>query len=233
MCYATATIGAATPTYSITPSASTTTNITENNDTVTFTVSTTAVEPGTSLFWKTNLVNGYLGVDSPDFVSIPSSNITISGSLSSGTATISLTTVPDYILEGTEAFTVSVHLTSASAALSTSAPVYISDTSTRSVSISPDKTLVNGNIYEYVTFNISSQGYSGLFYWAFGGTAPANRFVNGEVSGQVSTSSFYVRVAPGGGNNPAHTFYAQLYTDAARTQASTTRSRHHFYHCDS
>ena len=219
MCYATATIKEAIPSYSISPSKTT---MTENNDTVVFTVSTTAVPDGTSLFWKTNAVAGQYSIDSPDFdSSFPTSYITIN----STAATISLTTVPDFITEGTEAFTISIHLTPSSPALATSAPVYISDTSISGGGLSVNKTSVR--MGDTATFTATVQGYTSgtTLYWGLSGTAAPSRSVGSvttgsfTVSGSTSsaTGTFNVTIATDTAIHPVETFSAQLYTDAART----------------
>jgi hypothetical protein len=109
-------------TYSITPHK---TVMTESTDTVIFTITTNGVPNGTSLFWKTNAVSGYNSVDSPDFITIPSSYITIQNN----TAIFSLTTSPDHATEGAEAFTVSISASNGSSVLAISSPVIIDDTS--------------------------------------------------------------------------------------------------------
>ena len=214
---ATANIRAATPTYSISPDK---TNMTENSDTVTFTFTTSAVPNGTSLFWKTNAVPGYNSIDAPDFVSIPSSYITINNN----TANFALTTVADYIPEGTEAFTVSVHLSLGSPVLATSAVVYISDTSTNSGSITPNKTTMK--MGDTVTFSIATQGVTGTLYWGLLGTASASRSASGTsgsvtIGGSLSAGigSVSITVATDAATHNSEYFYMQLYTDAARTTA--------------
>ena len=207
-----------TPTYSISPNKTT---ITESSDTVTFTVTTYAVPNGTSLFWKTNAVPGVNSIDAPDFVSIPSSNITIN----SNTATISLTTVPDYILEGTEAFTISIHLNSTSPVLATSAVVYISDTSTPTGSLSANTASLK--LGDTVTFTGTVTGYANgaTLYWATSGTAAAGRFTDGTTVGSFvvygSTSgasgTFTRTIVNDAATHGAESFSGQIYTNAART----------------
>ena len=118
-----------TPTYSITED---TTSINETtNRTVTFSISTTYVSNGTTLYWQL-----YTGVQAADFTAgVSTGSVTISGAsgtpATGGTASFSLTTTTDHLTEGSEFFFIYLGTNSPASSfnVATTNVITISDTS--------------------------------------------------------------------------------------------------------
>jgi hypothetical protein len=118
---ATVTINDPTPTYSITPSS---TSISELTGSCLFTVNTTNVSPGTTLFY------GISGTDitSTDFTdNTLTGSFTISGTLANGTASFTKTIQSDTTFEGDETFTATVRTTLNGTIVATSSVITIVD----------------------------------------------------------------------------------------------------------
>jgi hypothetical protein len=114
--------GVLTKIYSISAS---TTSVNEGSG-VTFTVTTTNVDGGTTLYWTTNQVSGT--INTSDFNdSATSGSFTISG----GSGTITRTLSNDLTTEGSESFQLQIRTESTSGTIvATSPTITISDTST-------------------------------------------------------------------------------------------------------
>ena len=118
-----------TPTYSITAD---TTSINETtNRTVNFSISTTYVTNGTTLYWQLNS-----GAQAADFIEGSSTgSVTISGATGTpqtgGTASFSLTTTTDHLTEGSEVFYIYLGTNSPASSynVANSQSITISDTS--------------------------------------------------------------------------------------------------------
>ena len=98
---------------------------------VTFTITTTNVAPGTTLYWTMTAIQA--GFNSGDLGNQPlSGSVVTTGTLANATATVIRTATPDFTTEGTEAFTFFVYTTTPVVAGNhvASTRVDISDTST-------------------------------------------------------------------------------------------------------
>jgi hypothetical protein len=210
----TATINELIPTYAIFPDKTT---LTENNDSVILSVYATGIPPSTLVRWQINSSN----VNAADGTSLSANPI----SFVNGLATITLTTIADYVTEGTESFTVSILSTVDNSILVTSELIYILDTTFISASLTPNKSLVR--IGEIVTFKVNVTGFANNanLYWKISGEAADLRFDPPTVYGTVAISGSF---SAGIGNIPitiavdtdyhaAQVFYMQLYSDAALT----------------
>jgi len=112
---------AATPVYAISASAA---SVNEGSSVI-FTVTTTNVDSGTTLYWTTNTVSGT--VNASDF-----SDSATSGSfvITSGSGTVTRTLANDLTTEGSESFQLQIRTGSTSGTIvATSSTVTISDTS--------------------------------------------------------------------------------------------------------
>jgi hypothetical protein len=158
--------------YSIVP------NVTSVNEgsSVTFTVTTTGVLSGTTLFWTTNVASGT--VNASDFT-----DAVVSGSftINNNTATITRTLTSDVTTEGAESFQLQVRTGSTSGTVvATSSTVTINDTSVNATyAITPNVSSVNEG--GSVTFTVTTTGVANgtTLFWT---TNP--------VSGTVNTSDF-------------------------------------------
>ena len=113
--------GGALPTFAVSPS---TASVNEGSS-VTFTVTTTNVSDGTTLYWSLNTVSGT--INTSDFTGAA---VTGSFSISSNTGSVALTLANDTTTEGSESFQLQVRTGSTSGTIvATSSTVTIGDTS--------------------------------------------------------------------------------------------------------
>ena len=119
---ATVTINDPVPTYSITPSS---TSLTEApGATCTFTVNTTNVDPGTTLFYSISGTN----ITSTDFTdNTLTGSYAISGTFASGTGSFAKTIQSDSTFEGDETFTATVRTSDGGTIVATSTVITIVD----------------------------------------------------------------------------------------------------------
>ena len=139
------------PTYSVSESS---TNVNEG-DTVTFTITTTNVPNGTSLYWDTT---GTVTAD--DF-----SDNTLTGlvTVNNNTATITRTIRNDYsVSEGAENF--ALQISEAGVLVVTSNTVSVADTSAATYSISGSNTVVEGNTVTYTVNTTGVPDGTSLYY---------------------------------------------------------------------
>ena len=139
------------PTYSVSESS---TNVNEG-DTVTFTITTTNVPNGTSLYWNTTGT-----VEAEDF-----SDNTLTGltSVNNNTATITRTIRNDYsVSEGAENF--ALQISEAGVLVVTSNTVNVADTSAATYSISGSNTVVEGNTVTYTVNTTGVPDGTSLYY---------------------------------------------------------------------
>ena len=114
-------IGLLIPVYSVSPS---TASVNEGSS-VTFTVTTTNVPNGTTLYWSLNTVSGT--VNTSDFTGAA---VTGSFTITSGSGSVALTLANDVTTEGSESFQLQVRTGSTSGTIvATSSTVTIGDTS--------------------------------------------------------------------------------------------------------
>ena len=176
------TINDVVPTYNVTPS---TTNVAEG-DSVTFTINTTGIGDGTTLYWRlvqygsNNPVSTQYGfttvVNGSDFEPSQSSG---NFNISNNVGIVTLTPELDWRTEN-EGFSISIRTGSTSGSITTtSSVVTVTDTFASNISITPSSTTVNedGSITFTITgTNIPSEGY----YYA----------VIREISGLVNRDDF-------------------------------------------
>ena len=113
--------GGAPPTFAVSPS---TASVNEGSS-VTFTVTTSNVSDGTTLYWSLNTVSGT--VNTSDFTGAA---VTGSFSISSNTGSVVLALANDTTTEGSESFQLQVRTGSTSGTIvATSSTVTVSDTS--------------------------------------------------------------------------------------------------------
>ena len=139
------------PTYSVSESS---TNVNEG-DTVTFTITTTNVPNGTSLYWNTTGT-----VEAEDF-----SDNTLTGlvTVNNNTATITRTIRNDYsVSEGAENF--ALQISEAGVLVVTSNTVNVADTSAATYSISGSNTVVEGNTVTYTVNTTGVPDGTSLYY---------------------------------------------------------------------
>jgi hypothetical protein len=178
-----------TPTYSITPAAS---SVNEGSSLI-INVSTTNVVDGRVLYWTVNNTT----TTNADF-------LTTSGSftINSNSASFSISTTADSTTEGAETFTVSIRTSSTSGTVvATSNAITINDTSLTPYSITASDLSVSEG--QMVTFNITTPAATGTFYWNIeqvSGTIDANDFaaLSGSVSVTNSAGSFNLTPIPDG-----------------------------------
>jgi hypothetical protein len=197
------------PTYSISAS---TTSVNEGSS-VTFTVTTTDVDNGTTLYWSTNQVSGT--INTSDFNdSATTGSFTISGN----SGTITRTLANDFATEGSESFQLQIRTGSTSGTIvATSATVTISDTST-----AVTYTGMNlGNATNTVCGD-ANNGYNGTGTATFTPGIAYNsltvyygNMANGNLGNPASGATLYINGSPVGatgttsacGYNPSYTKY--------------------------
>jgi hypothetical protein len=164
---------------SITPS---TTSVNEGSS-VTFTVLTSGIPDGVSLFWTTNAVSGT--VDASDFTDqVTSGSVVINNNV----GTITRTLKNDLITEGSESFQLQVRTNSISGPIAvTSSTITINDTSI-TPTITPSTTSVNEGSSVVFTVNTTNVVDGTTLYWttnAVSGTVDASDFTDQVTSGSV------------------------------------------------
>lgn len=171
------------PTYAVTPSV---TSVNEGG-TVTFTVNTTNVANGTTLYYTTAGT-----ATAGDF---SDNNISGSVTINSNTGTITRTISSDSTTEGAENFTLSIRTQStAGTVVATSTTVTINDTSTTPVvsptyAISPNVTSVNEGGSVTFTVNTTNVANGTVLYYTSSGIATAGDFSDNTTSGTVTINS--------------------------------------------
>jgi hypothetical protein len=166
-------------TYTVTPSRTT---VSEGSS-VDFTVNTTNVVNGTTLYWSAH------GVSAADF-SDGDTNGSFTISSNTGTATVRSIS-NDALTEGTESFYISIRTGSTSGSIvANSSSVTITDTSTSpptyALSVSPS----TANEGASFTFTVSTTNVpSGtVLYWTASGTVNSNDFTDSAMQGTVVIS---------------------------------------------
>ena len=179
--------GGALPTFAVSPS---TASVNEGSS-VTFTVTTTNVPNGTTLYWSLNTVSGT--INTSDFTGAA---VTGSFSISSNTGSVALTLANDVTTEGSESFQLQVRTGSTSGTIvATSSTVTIGDTSVPpayittatggdlSANATPD-----GNRYHVFynpgSFTVPSPGYVDVLLVGGGGSGSGGHG-HGGAGGQV------------------------------------------------
>ena len=172
-----------TPTYAIAPNVP---SLDEAGSSVVFTVTTTNVSNGTTLYWE-NI--GTAGAS--DFTQgLNSGTVTIN----SNSGTITFTTVADLTTEGSETLQVRIRTGSLSGTIvATSSSVTITDTSLTpepTYAIAPDVSSINeagaSVIFTITTTNVAN---GTPLYWEDIGTAGASDFTQNAASGTVTINS--------------------------------------------
>lgn len=181
---------AVTPTYAIAP------NVTSVNEggTVTYTITTTNVTPGTMLYWN----NAGTSVASDFTDDVDQGSVTLSGTLASGTATFTRTLKNDSLTEGSETIEMVIRTggqagVPGSVLRATAATVTINDTSigvvapTYAIVGSPDP----ANEGSTVTFTITTTNVTDgtVLDWTNIGNSQSADFVGGAMSGTVTINS--------------------------------------------
>jgi len=170
------------PTYSVSPSPTTV----NEGSAVTFTVSTTDVPNGTTLYWTTEQVSGT--INSSDFSGGATSG---SFTINSNSGSIVRTLANDLTTEGSEVFRLQIRTGSTSGTVvATSANVTVNDTSVETYSVSPSTSSVNEG--SSVTFTVTTGGVPDgtTLYWS---TNTVSGTVNGsDFSGGATTGSFTI-----------------------------------------
>ena len=158
----------------------------DEGSSVTFTLKTVSVDPGTTLVWN---VKDYANYASD--IDTLAASFTISGTLSSGTGSFSVPITRDYRSEGSETFQVEVRENSSTGPIvATSSVITINDTSidpTYAIS-NPDK--VNVNEGESVSFTVSTTGIPAgtVLYWTTTGAINPADFTDNSLTGTVTIS---------------------------------------------
>lgn len=161
------------------------TSVDEGNS-VTFTVRTISVQPGTTLIWN---IKDYVNYSSD--IDTLAATFVISGTLSSGIGSFSVPITRDFRTEGSERFEVEVRENSLTGPIvATSSEITINDTSvdpTYAIS-NPDK--VNVNEGESVSFTVSTTGIPAgtVLYWTTTGAINPADFTDNSLTGTVTIS---------------------------------------------
>jgi len=161
------------PTYSVGVS----TTIVNEGSSVTFTVTTTGISTGTTLYYTTTGP-----VSATDF-----SNNSLSGSfvISNNTGSIVRTLVSDGIFEN-EDFTLEIRTTSTSGAIVAESPLVIINNVEPSYSVGVSTTTINeGGTVNFIV-NTTNVSAGTTLYYSTDGTVSANDFTNNSLTGSFS-----------------------------------------------
>lgn len=164
------------PTYSISPSIT----LVNEGGTVTYTVNTTGVSNGTTLYWTNSG-----STTAPDFIGgLNSGSFTVT----TDTGTISRQVVADLTTEGSETIILQIRTGSITGPIvATSAIVTVNDTSVTPVSVSISPSTLSIDEGQSVTFTVSTTGIINgtVLYWTNSGTTNVNDFADTTNSGSV------------------------------------------------
>ena len=177
--------GGNTPTYTVGVS----TTIIDEGQSVDFTINTTDVGDGTTLYYNTASSMG-----SSDFSdnSLTGSFTIVGTGATTGVATVTRTIANDFATEGTESFALTIRTGSTSGpVVATSASVSVNDV-VPTVSISESTTTVDEG--SSVTFTVTATGFASgtTLYWTTyqeSGTITASDFTDSATEGSFSISS--------------------------------------------
>ena len=166
-----------TPTYAVSPNV----NSVNEGSTVTYTVTTTNVANGTTLYW-TNA-----GTAAADFSDASNSG---SFTINNNSGTITRTLTSDLTTEGSETIIIEIRTGSTSGTIvATSSTVTVNDTSVETYAVSPNVSSVNEG--GSVTWTITTGGVPNgtTLYWTNAGTTTAADFSDSSNSGSFTISA--------------------------------------------
>lgn len=192
------TVGTVSPTYSVSGSPTTV----NEGTAVTFTVNTTNVASGTTLYWTSSSASD----------TSPSSG---SFTINNNTGTFSTTVLVDSLTEGTETFTASVRTGSISGSVvATSNSITINDTSQTpapTYSVSPNASSVNEG--SSVTFNVNTTNVSNgtTLYWTSSNTTDVTP-TSGSFTVNSNAGSFSVTAIADSVTEGAESFTVSIRT---------------------
>ena len=206
------------PTYSVSQSA---TAINEGSS-VSYTVTTTSVANGTTLYWS---LSGT--ATAADF---NPASLTGSFTINNNTGTFSVTAATDSVTDPAETFTASVRTGSTSGTVvATASQVTITDVVVPAYSVSPSTTSVTEGAN--VVFNVSTQNVANgttLFY-SLSGSATAADFTPATLTGSFginsNAGSFTVVLASDGVSDTGETFTASVRTGSITGTVVATASQ--------
>ena len=192
--------------YSVSPS---TASVNEGSS-VTFTVTTSNISDGTTLYWSLNTVSGT--INASDFTGAA---VTGSFTITSGSGSVVLALANDTTTEGSESFQLQVRTGSTSGTIvATSSTVTIGDTSlTIQASGGNVDYLAPGNGYRYHTFTspgtftVNSPTLTSVEIFMIGGGGGASTGGGGagaliyRTSVPVTTTSYPISIGAGGANS--------------------------------
>lgn len=167
---------------SMTPTVTASASTIDEGGSVTFTVTTTGLTNGTTLYWSTNGT-----AVASDFTD---SAVTGSFTVTSNVGTITRTMTNDFTTEGSESFSLSVRTGSTSGTVVATTPtVTVNDTSQLpSATITPNVSTLNEGAT--VTFTVNTTNFAnGTLYWttnAVTGTILPTDFADSTLSGTVT-----------------------------------------------
>lgn len=206
----------------------------EEGLTSSFYIDTNETVTATTLYWA---VSG-TGITVSDF---DSGSLTGSVSITPAVrSTVNLAIRSDGATEGNETFVINFYTNAARTTLLTDAviggyvignsrPVLISDTSTVSFSITPNRTSVNETTTNSVSFSVSrTDGASSTAYWnvqTMSGTINSSDFTTtGSVSISSGSGSFSITISADQTVEGTESFRVRLYSDSGRTVLVATSS---------
>jgi len=194
--------------YSITPSSS---SVNEGG-TVTFTVRTTGLTNGTTLYWTNDGTSS-----TADFTDgVNSGSFTVTDGLAAVTATISRPVLADNTTEGPETMIINLRADSTSGPIVATSTVTINDTSVTptSYSVSPAASSVNEG--SSLTFNVTGSSITdGTYYWTINnGTTNSADFSASSGSFTITSNVGAFSVTP----------TADSVTEGAETFTASIRS---------
>ena len=206
------------PTYSVSQS---TTSINEGSS-VTYTVTTTDVNDGTTLYWS---LSGT--ATASDF---NPASLTGSFTITNNTGAFSVTAATDSVTDPAETFTASVRTGSTSGTVvATASQVTITDVVVPSYSVSPSTTSVTEGAN--VVFNVSTQNVANgttLFY-SLSGSATAADFTPPSLTGSFgitsNAGSFTITLVSDGVSDTGETFIASVRTGSITGTVVATASQ--------
>ena len=188
-----------------------------------FTVTTTDVPVGTTLYWTIN----HVSTVAADFAA-ESGSFTNAGTLASSTGSFNITPTADFITEGAQTFTVSIRTVSITGTVvTTSTSVTVNDTSVETYTFTVTPASINEG--SPGTFTVTTQGVpnaTSLFWTINHVTTVAADFVaeSGSFSIGSNTGSFTITPTADATTEGAQTFTVSIRTVSITGTVRTTSS---------
>ena len=206
--------GSASPTYNLVGDST----ISENGSPYTYTVNTTNVSDGTTLYWR------IVSVSTPDDFAAMSGSFTVT----SNTGLFNISANQDTTTEGDESFDLQISSSSNYSNIVVTKGITVSDTSTGAPAATYSVSGVSSSVDEgsALTINVTTSNVSDgtTLYWTIGNNASDFSTTNGTVNINSNAGSFTVTPTADSTTEGSETFTVQIRTGSNSGTVVTTTS---------